>query len=225
MTVCIIPARAGSKRIKNKNIKLFHNKPLISYAIKTAKLSGLFSKIVVTTDSVKIANIAKKYGAITPFIRNKKLSGDYANTFDVLADCILKNSIKDTYFFCLYPTTPLLEPSHLKKAFKKIKKINFDGLVATKKFESSPFRAFECLGQKIRYLNKNYALKRSQDLKKTFYDSGTFYIFKTKKYLNSKGNLLKKTTFLELDRFSGVDINTNDDFKFASDLYKIKNEF
>ena len=75
--ICIIPARQGSKRIKNKNIKLFAGKPLISYVIGIAKKSKLFSKIIVSTDSEKIANIAKNNGAEVPFLRNKKLSDDY----------------------------------------------------------------------------------------------------------------------------------------------------
>ncbi len=69
--ICIIPARKGSKRIKNKNIKLFAGKPLISYVIKIAKKSKLFSRIIVTTDSKKIANIAKNNGAEVPFIRDE----------------------------------------------------------------------------------------------------------------------------------------------------------
>ena len=72
-SICIIPARSGSKRIKNKNIKKFLGKPIISYSIKTAKKSGCFNKIIVSTDSIKISKIAIQYGADVPFIRSKKL--------------------------------------------------------------------------------------------------------------------------------------------------------
>ena len=91
MTICIIPARSGSKRLKNKNIKKFDGKPIISYAIKIAQSSGLFSKIIVSTDSKKISNIAKRYGAEVPFLRSKKLSDDFATTSEVIIDCIKKN--------------------------------------------------------------------------------------------------------------------------------------
>ena len=74
MTICIIPARQGSKRIKNKNITIFNGEPIIYYAIDLAKKSKLFSRIIVSTDSLKIAKIARKYGAETPFLRSKKLS-------------------------------------------------------------------------------------------------------------------------------------------------------
>ena len=94
MTICIIPARSGSKRVKNKNIKLFAGKPIISYAIQLAKSCGLFKKIVVSTDSYKISKIAKKYGAEVPFLRSKKLANDFTPTSDVLIDCINKKRKK-----------------------------------------------------------------------------------------------------------------------------------
>ena len=71
--ICIIAARNGSKRIKNKNIINFFGKPLISYSIQTALKSKLFEKVVVSTDSLKIAKIAEKYGAEAPFLRKKKI--------------------------------------------------------------------------------------------------------------------------------------------------------
>jgi CMP-N-acetylneuraminic acid synthetase len=74
--LCVIPARGGSKRIPNKNIKKFLGKPLIYHTIKAAINSKIFDKIVVSTDSKKIKNIAKKYGAEVPFIRPKRISGD-----------------------------------------------------------------------------------------------------------------------------------------------------
>ena len=92
MTVCIIPARGGSKRIKNKNIKKFAGFPMISHVIKMTVNSGLFSKVIVSTDSKKIAKISKNAGAEVPFLREKKLAGDKVSTFDVLKDVINKPS-------------------------------------------------------------------------------------------------------------------------------------
>ena len=72
----IIPARSGSKGIKNKNIQIIKKKPLLGHSISYAKKSKLVDKIIVTTDSIKYATIAKKYKADVPFLRSKKLSGD-----------------------------------------------------------------------------------------------------------------------------------------------------
>ena len=74
MNVAIIPARSGSSRIKNKNIKIFNGKPMIAWSIIAAKKSKIFDYILVSTDSKKIASISKKYGAEVPFLRSKNLS-------------------------------------------------------------------------------------------------------------------------------------------------------
>ena len=78
MTICLIPAREESKRIKNKNIINFLGKPIISYSIITAIKSKLFDKVIVSTDSKKIADILSRYGALVPFMRPKNLANDHA---------------------------------------------------------------------------------------------------------------------------------------------------
>jgi len=219
MTICIIPARSGSKRIKNKNIQKIDNVPLIGITIKIAKKSGLFKRIIVSTDCPKIASIAKKYGAEVPFLRDKKLSNDYASTFSVLKNFIKKLKIIDEYFFCIYPTAIMLKKKYLVEAYLKIKKKNFDGLIAVKKFDSNPHRGFKVKKNKLININTKFYRARSQDLPKLYHDTGTFYIFKTIKYLLSDQKLMKKTTYYELDLFSGIDINTTEDLKFAKISY------
>ena len=84
MDICLIPARSGSKRIKNKNLLSFFGNPMISYSIKTAIKSKLFDKVLVTTDSKKIAKISKNFGAEIPFLRPKKLANDHATDNNVI---------------------------------------------------------------------------------------------------------------------------------------------
>ena len=81
---CVIPARGGSKRIKNKNIIIFNKKPLIYYSINVAKKSNLFKKIIVSTDSDKIKYLSEKFGAIVPFKRQKNISNDILNVLPIL---------------------------------------------------------------------------------------------------------------------------------------------
>ena len=87
---CIIAARKNSKRLRNKNILKIDGKSLIEIVIKKAKKSKIFDKIIVSTDSKKIAKIAKKCGAEVPFLRSKKLSDDKTGTGEVAKDFILK---------------------------------------------------------------------------------------------------------------------------------------
>ena len=84
--LCIIPARGGSKRIPRKNIKNFLGKPIIAYSIEAAIKSGLFSEVMVSTDDIEIAEVAKEYGASVPFFRSESNANDFATTMDVLVD-------------------------------------------------------------------------------------------------------------------------------------------
>ena len=108
---------------------------------------------------------------------------------------------------------------NLIEAFIKIKKIKFDGLIAVKKFDSSPLRAFKIIKNKVQYLNKKFYNFRTQDLSNFYHDTGTFYIFNTKKYLYSNQKPIKKTTFYELDIFNGVDVDNLDDLKLLKIIY------
>ncbi len=222
MTICIIPARSGSKRIRNKNIKLFHGKPIISYAIQLAKSCGLFKRIVVSTDSYNISKIAKKYGAEVPFLRSKKLANDFATTSEVVVDCIKRISSQTTkYHFCLYPTTTLLFKKDLINSFKKMKQNDFDLLIPVLDYNISPYRALKFVGKnRIEYRSKKFSLSRCQDLPRLCHDSGSFYIYKTKNLLKFKNNLPKKTTYYFLDSWRAINIDTESDFKFAEFMFK-----
>ena len=104
--ICIICARGGSKGLKNKNLRKILNKPLIYYPIKAAKDSKVIDKIIVTTDSKKIASTAKKYGAEVPFIRPKKLSGDLATTEDTLKHALItyEDIARQKFEICVFLT-------------------------------------------------------------------------------------------------------------------------
>ena len=144
--ICIILARKNSKRIKNKNIKSFCGKPLIYYSINLAKKSKLFERIIVSTDSLKIKKIAEKYSAEVPFLRNKKLSNDYASTKEVLNDVVDKISARHEYnIFCIYCTAPLLIEKDLinaLKIFKNSKDINKPAIVKVQEKKRKLERAF-----------------------------------------------------------------------------------
>lgn len=113
--VCVIPARGGSRRIPGKNIRLFHGKPIIAYSIETAKASGLFKEVWVSTDDHAIAQVALDHGALF-FPRAKHLALDEIGTQDVTRD-FLKAGVSEggnpEYTCCLYATAPLLQPEFL----------------------------------------------------------------------------------------------------------------
>ena len=116
--ICVIPARGGSKRIPRKNIKLFHGKPIIQYSIETALESGLFSRVIVSTDDEKTGQIARENGA--EFHRRPDeyaVDDESMGTVDVIAQC-LRNIIRPDIVTCaLYPCAPLIRPVDLVAGF------------------------------------------------------------------------------------------------------------
>ena len=222
MTICIIPARSGSKRIKNKNIQKINNQYLIGIVIKIAKKSGIFKRIIVSTDSKKIAKIAKNFGAEVPFFRSKKLSDDYTPTYKVLIDCIKKlRSQHVPYHFCIYPTSIFTDAKDLKRAFHKMKKNKSNFICPIVKYASPPQRAFGVKGSSLYYNSPKHQMSRSQDQKSVYYDTGSFYIYKTKALLKIRPEKLlpTKSTYYFFDKFS-IDINTPEDLKKAKLIFK-----
>ena len=110
MNVAIIPARKGSKSLKDKNILPLGEKPLIVHTIQSALDSKLFEKVIVSTDSQEYANIAIEHGAIVPYLRSVKLSADTVPTSKVsneILQYLLHNNEKYTYFSVLQVSSPL----------------------------------------------------------------------------------------------------------------------
>lgn len=139
--IAIIPARSGSKGLKDKNIKELQGVPLIGYAIKAAKESGLYDRIVLSTDSEKYAEIGEKYGASIPFLRSKEMSSDSAGSWDVVKEVInhLKeqNEIYDTVTL-LQPTSPLRTAKDICNAMQLFKEKNALSVISVCEVEHSP---------------------------------------------------------------------------------------
>ena len=132
--LAIIPARKGSKGIKNKNFKLFNGKPLIYWTLKSAKKSKYLDKILVSTDSKKIQNFCIKNNVLSPFIRPKKISHSKARAHDVILHTIkfLKNNYgyKPDAVVYLQPTSPLRESFDIDNCCKIFMKYKPDSLVS-----------------------------------------------------------------------------------------------
>lgn len=123
--LAIIPARSGSKGLKDKNIKILNGKPMIAYTIEAAIKSNVFEDIMISTDSEKYSQIAKKYGATIPFLRDKRLATDESTTIEVVEDVLIKlkeNGKEYEKFMILQPTSPLRDEIDIKKAFDLLNK-------------------------------------------------------------------------------------------------------
>ncbi len=227
MKIAIIPARGGSKRIKNKNIKTFYGKPIISYAIKCAKDSKLFDKIIVSSDSKKIVHIAKKYGAEAPFMRPKFLSKDGTHTIEVIKHAIrwlINKGNKVKYVCCIYPATPLMMHSDLRNSFKLIKRINKNFLISAAEYPYPVEKGFYLKNNRVKLFQPNKHSKSSHLLKRSFHDAGQFYWAKTKTWLKKKSILNSNSYIYKVPQLRSQDVDTISDWKIIEKLYKIKSK-
>jgi len=219
--ICIIPARKGSKRIKNKNVKNFFGKPIIFYSINTAKKSNLFKEIHVSTDSNKIKRIAKKFNVECDILRKKYLSSDSAKTFEVLKDFINNLSFIPEIVCCLYPASPFVKVHHLKKAYKILKKNRkLDLIIPVAKFSNNPLRSLVINKKLVKPSNSKFFKLNSNNLKEFYYDTGSFYMIRSKFIQKSKSFFPSKAYPLEIKKNHFIDINDNEDFKLARKLFK-----
>ena len=139
--LAIVPARAGSKGIKDKNIVELNGKPLIAYSIESGIKSKYIDKVVVTTDGKEIAKVARKYGAEVPFMRPSYLSSDTAKTIDAVIHCIeemKKLGEEYDYMVLLQPTQPLRQAWHIDEAIELILEKNEEALVSVSKVKDHP---------------------------------------------------------------------------------------
>tara|TARA_B110000211_G_scaffold206247_1_gene241080 strand:- start:905 stop:1591 length:687 start_codon:yes stop_codon:yes gene_type:complete len=220
----IIPAKSKSKRIKNKNIKKFYNKPIIQYPIEIAKKSRLFSKIHVSTDDLKIINIVKKFKIKKEFLRPKSLSDSKTSIHEVIKFVVNKfNERKEVYdeIWCILPCSPLLKVSDLIQSSKIFNKTKADHLISISKFQVPIEWAFEVNKKdKIKILNPKKTKIPSNKLREKFFDAGMFYIYKTDKIFSNPKNY--KIFGYKIPQYRSVDIDYKEDWDFAKKLFKIK---
>ena len=224
MNVAIIPARGGSKRIKNKNIRLFDGKPLIAYSLNAAVQSGLFTDILVSTDSVEIAETAERFGATVIVDRPSELSDDYTGTMPVVKHALayyLKSGKSADYTCCLYATAPFLNAECLHRGFSSLTRDsnkNFAFSVTTFPFPIQ--RAIRLSNGGVEPLDRTMMAKRSQDLEECYHDAGQFYWGKTSAFLDDKEMFAAHSVPVIQPRYLVQDIDTLEDWKRAELMYK-----
>ena len=216
MNLCVIPARGGSKRIPKKNIKEFCGKPLIAYSIEVAKKSKLFDKIIVSTDSLEIAEVAEYYGAEVQ-IRPDELSDDYAGSTDVFEYVISQNPGFE-YACMIYATAPFLQVKYLKQGLEELKKNDVCYTFSATTYDFPIQRGFKIIENKAKMLYPEFMKTRSQDLPEVYHDAGQFYWKKVdcEKKFSFDGNIP-----IIIPRYLVQDIDTLEDFVRAEIMYKV----
>lgn len=224
--LAFIPARAGSKRLPNKNIKNFAGKPLVAWTIEAALAADLDMDVMVSTDSLAIANIAKNYGAEVPFMRPEELAADDTSMFDSLKDAILKLAKigrNYKYIMLLQPTSPLRQSLHIEEAFNKLIKTSAESVVAVSKIDHPVEWSIKLPenGDMSNYIQTNlkYLKVRSQDLPARHIVNGAIFCGKIESVLEFKTFYLKSGTYsYEMERRFSIDIDDINDFEYAKFL-------
>lgn len=228
--MAIVPARAGSKGLPGKNIKELCGKPLIAWSIESGLNSQYIDEVMVTTDGLDIAEIAKQYGASVPFLRPTELATDEAASCDVIEhvvsyymDCHKK---KFDYIVLLEPTSPLRTHQDIDcSIIQLLAHESATAIVGVCKTESQnpafliskTSHGFLC-----GYENTNMKVVRRQDIKDVFFFEGSVYVSETKEFMKKKTFYHGKTIGYEVPRWKSHEVDDIDDFITVEALMKFK---
>ncbi len=223
-------ARGGSKSIKLKNIKIINKKPLIAYTILEALKSKHLTDYIVSTDSLKIAKVAKKFGAKIPFLRSAKLSTDKTSSVSALIHAVKfmekKNKIKYDYVIELMCTNPFKKRSDIDSVIKKIIRTKADSVIAVHRiYDHHPARIKKIINDKIfDFCIKEKKESRRQDLRpKAYVRSGAIYALSRDYLINKRARYGSKNSrpyFLSKNKSVNIDDNT--DFYIAEKILNSK---
>lgn len=219
--IALIPARGGSKRIPHKNIKPFCGKPIIAYPITTALESKLFSRVVVSTDSRQIADIARNFGAQTPFIRPSNLSDDFTPTASVATHAIKELGLEPSDILCvIYPTAPLLQASFLTQGLQALLYSSVTYSFGVLEYSYNPYRSFYIDERGISMLFPKHYHNRSQDLPRIYHDAGQFYFGRVWAWQSELAIFAKHSCPIILPHSLAQDIDTLEDWNLAELKYR-----
>lgn len=226
--IAVIPARSGSKGLKNKNIKDLAGKPMMAYTIEAALQSGCFAEVHVSTDSPRYAKIAQQYGAKVPFLRCGELAGDTVGTWDVVKMILQKyrREYRKTYdtIALLQPTSPLRTEKHIKEAYQVLEEKNADFIVGVCPAEHSPLwmNTLPDSHNMNRFLDKKCISDFRQGLPSYYRINGAIYIGRTEYIMENTDYYRQGSYAYVMDKLSSVDIDDETDFEFARYLLRRK---
>lgn len=222
--IAIIPARSGSKGLKDKNIKELNGIPLIAHSIRCAIESGMFDTIFVSTDSKEYAKIAGDYGADAHFLRSEKNSTDKAGSWDVVKE-VLEQFEKEGKFFdnimLLQPTSPLRTKEDIKKSFSLMEEKNGNAVVSVTEVEHSPLWC-NILPEDLsmdQFYNDNIVNVPRQQLPTYYRLNGAIYLLK-KVELQKEKMFREKCYAYVMPNETSLDIDTELDFMIAEMLFQ-----
>lgn len=214
--LAIIPARGGSKRIPQKNIKKFLGKEIITYPIEALNNCSAIDKVIVSTDSESIKSVALNAGASVPFMRSERNSDDFATTFEVIKEVVDKLDDEYDLVCCVYPTSVFVTTKVIQEAIRMMTKNPRSTSVATVLEYSHPIqRALRIKDNSLESLHPENYNKRSQDFETIYHDAGQFYLFKLGNVISEKKLITANCLPYIIHPNKAHDIDTQEDWDLA----------
>jgi pseudaminic acid cytidylyltransferase len=219
--VAIIPARGGSQRIPRKNLKLFNGEPMIVGSIRTALASGLFERVVVSTDDEEIAEVARSHGAQVPFMRPAALADAYTGTAAVIEHAIGALDRRYDYTCCIYATAPLLQARFLRQGLQALQAAPDKSYAFSVCGFGFPVQRALLINDdgSLRSMHPEYRTVRSQDLPAAYQDAGQFYWGRSEAWLRGDVIFSELSLPVVLPRHLVQDIDNEEDWLRAEYLY------
>jgi pseudaminic acid cytidylyltransferase len=223
--IAVIPARGGSKRIPRKNLREFAGLPVIAHSIRRAHESGLFDRVMVSTDDEAIAEVARQYGAEVPFLRPPELSDDHTATTAVVAHAIGWMETQQGYpqsVCCLYACAPLMQVEDLARGFALFASGRWDYVFAATSYPHPIQRAFhQHADGQLEMFWPEHVGTRSQDLPAALHDAGQFYWGRPAAWLRGTPVIGPSSTAVILPSWRVQDIDTPDDWVRAEHIMSV----
>lgn len=224
--VAIIPARAGSKRVPDKNVKSLMGKPIIAYTIEAAIESDLFERVVVSTDSERIAEISQHYGADVPFLRSADLADDHTPVSLVTLDALNRLDPMRDRFACvaqLMPNCPLRTCADVRASYQQFADGASESQLSVTRYGwQNPWWAMQRnQAFQLEPLFEDRITERSQDLPELFCHTGAIWWAKAEVLRRHKTYHVPNRTGWEIPWRRAVDIDTEDDWRMAELLMRI----
>ena len=226
-TIAVIPARGGSKRIPRKNVRDLVGKPMIAYTIEAACASGLFERVVVSTDSREIAEIAERHGAEAPFLRDAVLADDVTPVSLATVDALERLDPERTRYdrvAQLMPNCPLRSAEDLQNSHVQFRASKSTSQISVVRYGwQNPWWAMRRNEElKLNPIFPEQMKQRSQDLPELFCPTGAIWWASTEALRREKTFYMEGQTGWEMPWQRGIDIDTPDDWAMAEVLLKIQ---
>lgn len=218
MTLALIPARAGSKSIKNKNLANLNGIPLIHYTIEAAKMASCIDEIVVSSDGDSILEYALKQN-VKPLKRPEELATDTTQSHEVILHAITHYK-EFQYIILLQPTSPLRNSYDIDNAFRIFLETRANALISVSKIDNKILKAFMiCENGYLKGIcNNTYPFMPRQSLPQTYQSNGAIYIIKRDLFLQNPTFLPEKTKYYIMSDENSVDIDTQKDLDIANNI-------